>query len=220
MKNYKYRAGVTLLELIVAMGILTIASTSVLAMLFSSVQANANAHRITVATFNAQQGVEEFVGRQWLDVDGIAGLNRFPWGTAQLVDHANNIPLHMVASVHATRMVLVNGQLEPMTYSYRMMPGQSIATGTRVANPTNTPLPYGLVKVFVAIFETEADANSFIQASITGQGTPGRRLAHHAHIIDVGYETPPSPPGPPPGLEVPPVSPPSPPDDTEEEEGP
>ena len=177
MKNYKHRAGVTLLELIVAMGILTIASTSVLAMLFSSVQANVNAHRITVATFNAQQGVEEFVGRQWLD--GTEGLNRFPWGVVLQTDLANNIPMFMVATLDRTEIVdgeperrIYDGGLDAEGYAEWRVP---VATAN--APP---PLPYHLAEVRVAIFENYGDATSF------AAGTGGRRLAHHAHIIDVG----------------------------------
>ena len=73
--------GVTLLELIVAMGILSVAAASILAMMFSSVQSNADSHRITIATLNAQQAVEEFIGRPW---EG--DLMHFPWGTPMPAD--------------------------------------------------------------------------------------------------------------------------------------
>lgn len=64
MKN---RAGVTLLELIIAIGILAIVTAPIFTLLFSSVRLNAQAHRVTMATFTAQQRMEELVGREWDD---------------------------------------------------------------------------------------------------------------------------------------------------------
>lgn len=58
----KYKKGVTLLELIIAMGVLIVVAVPILVLMFQSVRLNADAHRLTMATFAAQQRIEEFVG--------------------------------------------------------------------------------------------------------------------------------------------------------------
>ena len=62
-KHMKNRKGVTLLELILAIGILAIVSVPIFGLLAQSTRLNAEAHRFTIATFVAQQNMEELVGR-------------------------------------------------------------------------------------------------------------------------------------------------------------
>ena len=64
MKN-KNRKGVTLLELIIAMAILSVASMPILHMIGTSVRSNADAHRATAASIMATQQMEELIGRPW-----------------------------------------------------------------------------------------------------------------------------------------------------------
>ena len=64
MKNKK-RKGVTLLELVVALAVLTIASTPVLAVLISGITTSANTHKMNLASHAGRQAIESLVGRPW-----------------------------------------------------------------------------------------------------------------------------------------------------------
>ena len=58
----KRRSGVSLLELLLAVGILLIAIAPIFGLYTASLRANALAHRVTIATLTAQLRIEEFVG--------------------------------------------------------------------------------------------------------------------------------------------------------------
>lgn len=94
--KHKKRKGVTLLELMVAVAILSMAVIPVMAMLVGSVRANMQSHRITIAIFIAQQAVEEFVGRTW---EGDTGLSSHSWNTP-LPEAAGNLGNFYVVSTY------------------------------------------------------------------------------------------------------------------------
>ena len=74
----KTRAGLTLLELIIAVAILALVGAPIFGMWSYSVSLNASAHRMTIASFAAQQRMEELLGRPWQD-----DLEYEPWGISQ-----------------------------------------------------------------------------------------------------------------------------------------
>jgi len=86
----KKRAGVTLLELIVAMSILTIAATPILAVLIAGISTSANTHRMNLASHAARYAMERLVGVPWEgpaapiahEVDNLAN---FYWGAGQRI---------------------------------------------------------------------------------------------------------------------------------------
>jgi len=89
----KRRAGVTLLELIVAISLLTAATAPLLAVMVSSFHSSAQAQEMKNASFAAQQVMEELIGRSWNGHELGADPGRFNpflvhfnWGVAQSIE--------------------------------------------------------------------------------------------------------------------------------------
>jgi prepilin-type N-terminal cleavage/methylation domain-containing protein len=77
----KSKAGVTLIELLMAIVILVIAVIPITSVYVTSLREAAHARRLTIATFVAQQKIEEMVGLSWEQIvnykwesNGAAGL--------------------------------------------------------------------------------------------------------------------------------------------------
>lgn len=96
--NTKKRKGVTLLELMIALAILTVSSMPIMHMIGTSVRVNAEAHRATMASLAATSGMEYLIGRQWAgDLNGFfnsAGVN------TSFVSHGN-MNFRIVSTVQA-----------------------------------------------------------------------------------------------------------------------
>ena len=78
----KKRAGVTLVELIIAISILTAVTAPIMAVMVSSFQVSAQAQEMKNASFAAQQAMEELIGRSWngplnATFEGGAGVDRW-----------------------------------------------------------------------------------------------------------------------------------------------
>jgi type II secretory pathway pseudopilin PulG len=67
----KSTAGVTLLELILAVTILLIVFVPITSMFVTSSTEGARARKLTIATFIAQQKIEELVGLNWAELIGL-----------------------------------------------------------------------------------------------------------------------------------------------------
>ena len=88
----KKRAGVTLVELILAISLLTVATAPILSVMVSSFHTSAQAQQLKTANFAAQQVMEELIGREW-NGQSIGDPSRFQpylvhfnWGVAQQIN--------------------------------------------------------------------------------------------------------------------------------------
>ncbi len=74
MRNQRTRrAGVTLMELVIAMGLLAIVAAPILGMYMASTRMSALSYKITVASLFAQRCMEELVGQEVGVISGFAG---------------------------------------------------------------------------------------------------------------------------------------------------
>jgi prepilin-type N-terminal cleavage/methylation domain-containing protein len=65
----KAKKGFTLLELIIAIGVLAIATIPIYNMFMTSTRFNAQSHKLTIATFTAQLRMEELVGLNFEELE-------------------------------------------------------------------------------------------------------------------------------------------------------
>jgi prepilin-type N-terminal cleavage/methylation domain-containing protein len=68
MKNKK-KSGLSLLELAIAVAIITIAALPILGLYRTSISLNVQGHKITAATFIAQLEMEQLIGLGWSEIE-------------------------------------------------------------------------------------------------------------------------------------------------------
>ena len=89
----KMKSGFTLLELIIAMAVLAIASTALLVMFTGGLQESTRSHVFTMASIEAQMQMEQIVGRRWVDdLEHLDWLNEFDSnGFTIRLEYCNNL---------------------------------------------------------------------------------------------------------------------------------
>jgi len=178
----KKTAGLTLLELIVAMAILVLASLPILSMLLASVQSNAQSHRITMASIIAQQAMEEFVGRPWDCVANCpaasptcAALEHVNWG------HRTNISGFVVVATARQTTYNADGGATGHVVHHQRPVGTSLASSFDVGQ-FRVELPASLVEISISVYPSSGDSiNLVAPLYIHGRN----RLAMHTSIMNV-----------------------------------
>ena len=123
----KKRKGVTLVELILAISLLTFATTPIIAVMISSFRTSAQAQEMKSASFAAQQAMEGLMGRPWNGPAPAPALAHFGWGYPQSINTSGRT-FWYVASAHLAQWgpysdnpaygrTLLNGPLIQVTIS-------------------------------------------------------------------------------------------------------